>query len=374
MKKLCCFFLALWMVAGMAGCGTTTAESTTATTEAITTTAPSPTEYTQPEPVDPLAVSDYSPYLCPWTAEDLAKARSDGKMHYFFMAAEGLYISLNQQNADKWGDSTLVVFPNGQLMLIDCGPSKYGPVLLRNLQQMGVEKLDYIFVSHPHSDHQNGGFDEFNKDGGILDIIGTDQVLCRDPGLVCTDKDNMVPTVCQEKGIPCQYVSAGTTLEIGEVTMRFLWPDAEDVKLKVPAGDINDKSIVHRFDFHEHSALFTADLYFAGEEQLLQYLEDITILDTDLLKVPHHGHATSGSLELLSAVKPELAVAMARVPIVNRVRDMYTALNCTLIYDLVNGYIHVTADADGTTEYTTTRNHDPNRQGELNTPSATLKP
>jgi len=65
---------------------------------------------------------------------------------------------------------------------------------------------------------------------------------------------------------------------------------------------------------------------------------------------------------------------MARVPIVAKVRDFYSALGSELLYDLVNGYIHVTADADGNLEYTTTRNHDPNRQSELNTPSATLKP
>ena len=115
-----------------------------------------PTEPTTPPETTAPAEMDYTPYMCPWTAEDLEKARSDGKMHYFFMAGEGIHISRNQQNVDKWGDSTLVVFPNGQLMLIDTAPAAYGPVLLRNLQQMGVEHLDGILVTHPHSDHQNG--------------------------------------------------------------------------------------------------------------------------------------------------------------------------------------------------------------------------
>ena len=162
MKKLFCLILALLMVIGLVGCGEAAPESTAATTETTSTPAQAPaettapTEFVSPEPVDPLAVSDYTPYLCPWTAEDLEKARSDGKMHYFFMAAEGLYISLGQQNADKWGDSTLVVFPNGELMLIDCGPSKYGPVLLRNLQQMGVERrfLYLLCVCYLHSVQQ----------------------------------------------------------------------------------------------------------------------------------------------------------------------------------------------------------------------------
>lgn len=368
MKRLTCLLLLFMMLLGMVGCGETQPAETTApeTTAVPETTVPETTAPAEKE-------MDYTPYMCPWTAEDLANARSDGKMHYFFMAAEGLHISRNQQNVDKWGDSSLVVFPDGKLMLIDTAPSAYGPVLLRNLQQMGVEYLDYIFISHPHSDHQNGGFDEYNKDGGILDNIGVGIVYCRNPGGAGTDKDLMVPTVCAEKNIPCEYVERGKVLEIGEVTMTVLWPEQGYCNILVPAGDINDNSIVHRFDFGAHSSLYAADLYVEGEAVLLKAVDN-ALLDVDLLKVPHHGHATSSSDAFLAAVTPELSVAMGRVPMTQNIRLRYQIIGSALLYDLVNGYIHVTADRDGTLEYTTTRNHDPNKQGELNTPSASLPP
>lgn len=343
------------LLLGLTGCGEAAPE----------TTAPAQT-------TAPVEAVDYSQYMCPWTAEDLAAARGDGKMHYFFMAGEGIHISLGQQNVDKWGDSTLVVFPDGKLMLIDTGPTKYGPVLLRNLQQMGVEHLDYILISHPHSDHQNGAFEQTNKDGGILDLIGTDQVYWRGAGVGSSDKDMMVAKVCFEKDIPCEVIEKGTVLEFGEVTMQVLWPEAGTSNLMVPKAEINDKSIVHRFDFGEHSSLFAADLYFAGEEMLME-ATDPALLDADFLKVPHHGHATSSSMEFLNAVSPELSVAMARVPIKPVLREMYKAVGSELLYDLVNGYIHVTADASGNMEYTTTRNHDPEKQNELNIPSASLQ-
>ena len=374
MKKAFCLILASFLMLGLIGCGETGAEESSAPVE-TTTAAPTETTASVPtEPADPLAVSDYTPYLCPWTAADLEKARSDGKMHYFFMAGEGIYISLGQQNVDKWGDSTLVVFPNGQLMLIDTGPTRYGPVLLKNLQQMGVEHLDYILISHPHSDHQNGAFAPENKDGGILDLIGVDQVYWRGAGASSSEKDLMVETVCKEKNIPLQKLAKGDVLEFGDVKMTVLWPRPEDTILFIPSGDINDKSMVHRFDFKEHSSLFSADLYFAGEEQLLYFTEDHSILDADLLKVPHHGHATSSSLEFVQAVRPELSVAMARVPVKATTRALYRELGSEFLYDLIHGYIHVTADAEGNMEYTTTRDHDPDRQAELNTPSATLMP
>lgn len=356
MKKLCSILLALMLVLTLAGCNAPAEETEV------------PTETTEPE-----QTIDYSAYMCPWTAEDLKQARSDGKMHYFFMAAEGLHISRNQQNVDKWGDSTLVVFPDGKLMLVDTGPSAYGPVLLRNLQQMGVERLDYMLISHPHSDHQNGAFDEFNRDGGILDLIGVDQVYWRGAGVGSSDKDMMVGKVCFEKGIPCEDLEQGDVLTFGQVTMQVLWPSVNSNKYLIPSADINDKSMVFRLDFQEHSSLFPADLYVAGEQQLLA-ATDPALLDTDLLKVPHHGHATSSSMDFLKAVSPEMSVAMARVPITPVLREMYNSIGSGLLYDLVNGYIHLTADAEGVMEYTTTRNHDPERQGELNTPSATLLP
>ena len=357
MKKFICLMLTFLLLLGLAGCGGAAPEATTASTETT-------------EPGDTV---DYSAYMCPWTAEDLAAARSDGKMHYFFMAGEGLHISRSQQNVDKWGDSTLVVFPNGQLMLVDTGPNPYGPVLLRNLQQMGVEHLDYIFITHPHGDHQNGAFSEDNRDGGILDLIGVDKVYWRGAGVGSSEKDMMVSKVCFEKNIPCEKVAQGTVLEFGEVVMQVLWPESNATQALIPKADINDKSVVFRWDFKEHSALFPGDLYYAGEEQMLA-VTDPTLLDVDFLKVPHHGHSTSSSLAFLQAVTPELSVAMARVPISYTLREMYKGIGSELLYDLVNGYIHVTADADGTMTYTTTRNHDPDRQSELNIPSANLPP
>ena len=353
MKKLLCLLFVMLL---LVGCG---APATQPTTESTETTAP--------------AEPDYSQYMCPWTAEDLAKARSDGKMHYFFMAAEGLHISRNQQNVDKWGDSTLIVFPDGKLMLVDTAPSAYGPVLLKNLQQMGVEHLDYMLISHPHSDHQNGAFDEYNRDGGILDLIGTDIVYWRGAGTGSTEKDTMVADVCAAKNIPCEALEQGAVLQFGEVTMTVLWPAVGTTKYMVPAAAINDNSMVFRLDFQEHSSLFPGDLYVAGEKALLN-ATDPALLDVDFLKVPHHGHPTSSSVNFLEAVSPELSVAMARVPINQNTRLSYEVAGSVLLYDLVNGYIHVTAGADGAMEYTTTRNHDPVKQDELNIPSASLAP
>ena len=67
------------------------------------------------------------------------------------MAGNGLVIDTANEKGqiEKWGDSCLVVFPNGETMLIDAADYRYTPVLMENLKRLGVEKLDYIMLSHP---------------------------------------------------------------------------------------------------------------------------------------------------------------------------------------------------------------------------------
>ena len=67
------------------------------------------------------------PYLIPWEYESIAEtALLDGQMHFFFMAGEGYPVGdSSDSDIEKWGDSCLIAFPNGELMLIDSGMPKY---------------------------------------------------------------------------------------------------------------------------------------------------------------------------------------------------------------------------------------------------------
>ena len=110
---------------------------------------------------------EYEPYAIDWKVDVPAKARRNSEIHYYFMAGEGMIVDAETQYPEKWGDATLVVFPNGEAMLIDDGMAVYAPVLVENLRRLGVEKLDYLLISHPHNDHAHAAF----PDGGVLDSI-----------------------------------------------------------------------------------------------------------------------------------------------------------------------------------------------------------
>jgi hypothetical protein len=68
------------------------------------------------------------------------------------------------------GDSTLVIFPNAKILLIDGGEREsYGKVLA-TLQEHGLNHVDVVVATHPHADHI----------GGLIDVIrnvGVEQML-----------------------------------------------------------------------------------------------------------------------------------------------------------------------------------------------------
>src|SRR5205085_10634722 len=78
--------------------------------------------------------------------------------------------------------------------------------------------------------------------------------------------------------------------------------------LHPPAGEAlsaNDSSLVLRLRFREHAMLFPGDLESAGEGLVTSRFPPLGV---SVLKVPHHGSATSSTERLLRWANPGLAV------------------------------------------------------------------
>jgi hypothetical protein len=54
------------------------------------------------------------------------------------------------------GDSALITFPDGKTMLIDGGETSEGVALVGKLRRLGVQQIDWLVATHPHSDHIGG--------------------------------------------------------------------------------------------------------------------------------------------------------------------------------------------------------------------------
>ena len=51
------------------------------------------------------------------------------------------------------GNVAFVVAPSGETMLLDCGPSYAVDRIYNFMQQNGIQKIDYLVISHFEDDH-----------------------------------------------------------------------------------------------------------------------------------------------------------------------------------------------------------------------------
>lgn len=280
---------------------------------------------------------EYETYVIPWEVDAPAQAKKDGRIHYYFMAGEGMIIDPDSQYPEKWGDSTLIVFPSGETMLIDTGMEVYAPVLVENLRRLGVKKLDYLVFSHPHDDHAHAAFPE----GGVLDSIEVGKIY--HSGLVNENwKKYIMVDECAAYGVPVEILKKGDVLEIGGVRMEVLHPEDCTGRTSGSTPEINNLSLVIRFDYGEHSSLFTGDIYVETEKDLVLEYKDG--LDVDLLKMPHHGTEISNCQAFARMTSPEIAVAMGRRTVLRENYYYYAAEGTRVLIDEHDGYIHVSSD------------------------------
>jgi beta-lactamase superfamily II metal-dependent hydrolase len=89
------------------------------------------------------------------------------------------------------------------------------------------------------------------------------------------------------------------------IYLDILFPDRDASNM-----DSNDGSIVGKLVYGENSFMFTGDasLY---TENLIEWNEKENILDSDVLKLGHHGSRTSSSILWLEKVSPEITIISA---------------------------------------------------------------
>lgn len=192
------------------------------------------------------------------------------------------------------GDCELIEC-GGTNILIDGGEAINADFVIDFIKSRGIEKLDYYFVSHPHSDHMGAA-------SRIIDSIPIDKFVTTDFSELNmpTSKvfENMLDSLEKQPNCEVITVKAGDVFDAGKLKLNILAPFEE-------TADYNNMSIVLRVDYGSTRFLFTGD---AEKEVEKQMLENGSDLKSDVLKVGHHGSKTSTSAEFIKAVSPQIAV------------------------------------------------------------------
>ena len=197
------------------------------------------------------------------------------------------------------GDSIFIETPSGHQILIDGGPTSVVLEKLGKEMPFWDRTIDLVVLTHPEHDHY-GGLLEVLKRYKVENILWTG--VLRD-----TAEYEKWQKLIQEESVEIFIAQAGQQIEGGETSISILWPveslDGQSV------SNTNNTSIVARLVFGESSFLFTGDIYQSVERKLLNQVKQR--LESDVLKVGHHGSKTSSAEEFIEKVAPEIAVIQA---------------------------------------------------------------
>lgn len=206
-----------------------------------------------------------------------------------FTSAE---VSVHFIDVDQ-GDSVLIVSEEKSL-LIDAGEEISSEKVAAYLKSMGIDRLDYIIATHPHTDHI-GGLTDIIRDFGVGELVVPEL-----PQRIVDESFFYVQLLEEavQMNIKITETMPGDVYTLGKSTLEILAPCGE-------YEDINNYSIVAEFVHEENKFLFTADAETESEEDMLR---SGTLEDIDVLKVGHHGSSTSSCGEFLEVIRPEFAV------------------------------------------------------------------
>ncbi len=291
MKRIACILICLFCAAApLLGCGGFSG---------------SPAQTTEP-----VAIRTAPPDDTP-----LAQAQSAGSSPQEDVFLTALFVNVGKADA-------LILTCGQKTALIDTGSKQSAPRLIAALNQLDVERLDAVILTHTHTDHVGGltALSDLFEIGMVYSPLLSEQ---NKKGV------NKNAALCEKLGLPLTELTAGETIAFTEgLSFEALGPREKN-------DDDNDNSLVLRLTVGDTVFLLTGDMQFAEEETLLDAGVSLTC---DILKVGNHGNPDATSDAFALAASPALCVISTDTLI-----DEDSA-NPRVFAALAQSEIHVTQD------------------------------
>lgn len=188
------------------------------------------------------------------------------------------------------GDSILIQ-SGGHDMLVDAGENDQGDTVVTYLHSQGIDKLDYIIGTHPHSDHI-GGLDD------VINNFTIDKVIL--PPVEHTTKTyEDVLDAISSQGLKITKPVVGDTYQLGDASFQIISPNGDY------GDDLNNWSVGIKLTNGNNSFVMCGDAESQAESDILTNGLDVS---ADVLKLGHHGSKTSTFGSFLNKVNPEYIV------------------------------------------------------------------
>lgn len=180
-------------------------------------------------------------------------------------------------------------------ILIDTGEADYGDYLVSYINSCGIDELEYVIASHPHSDHI----------GAIVDVfkafkVGTVVMPELSEKNIPTTRvyENMMEYIL-DNDLDVLFPEVGGTVYLENASVSFFGPVKQ-------TEDLNNMSLICKVNIFGNKVMVLGD---AEKEELSSVFE--TVLgeyQSDILVMGHHGSSTSVYKKFLNAVNADVAV------------------------------------------------------------------
>jgi competence protein ComEC len=199
------------------------------------------------------------------------------------------------------GDSCFIRTKFGVTMLIDAGGSSpfstFDPgsrIVVPFLRYKGINKLDYVIATHEDQDHIGGlvaVLQEFPVGKMFVSGVKSDTYTSTD-----------LNTLLKKSDITVEIPTPGKKITLDErSSLTFLGP----AELSDTSTETNNHSIVTRIELDGVTFLMSGDIQSPAMEFEMMKPE---LLDSDIVKIPHHGGWSDKLPSWLTAVNPVYAI------------------------------------------------------------------
>ncbi len=220
----------------------------------------------------------------------------DGQLAQLFGAKGDGLLTVAFLNVGQ-GDAIFIETPDGLQLLIDGGPD--ASVLRELPKEMPFwdKSIDVILATHPDKDHI----------GGLVDVLGRYEVS----EIIKTENDSDTAVssalvfASTAEGAKIHNARAGEVITLGaSTTLTILSPASNPTN-----WESNNSSIVAKLSYGEIDFMLTGDAPIGIEEYLVETYGEA--LESEVLKLGHHGSRTSSASDFLDEVSPLYAVVSA---------------------------------------------------------------
>jgi len=205
------------------------------------------------------------------------------------------------------GNCAVVRLPTGETIVIDCNIKEANVDIVKFLKSCGVEKVDILVITHPHTDHMSGlGDIAANFSVGRVWISPFERDVTNLPPESKQEYEKFLRTIniMERKGVPIENPMASSKpyAHIGDVDIRVLSP-SKDAPME-GEQQIHEASIVMDVRIGKFSALFGGDLNEKGWDALAEKYN----VKSTILNASHHGSDVGCNEKVVRRISPDYTV------------------------------------------------------------------